>query len=152
FRCGHVGALKVHRVAFGQDTGPTDIDQNSPRLGRGFYDSDDLADVIGALGSCIDKACDAIFETKCGTIISSTGMGVNVNQSWDYKLVSSIVCFGGMADDIGLNSGNSAPGDRHIANTVNLARRIDTPAAFDDDVIFSTRSPEYIRNMCTRQN
>ncbi len=55
-RGADVGAVEVHRVAFRQNAGAPDVDQNAARLRRRFGDRNGFADAIRALRSRIDQS------------------------------------------------------------------------------------------------
>ena len=61
--CSDIGALDIHRVAFGKDTGTTDVDQNAARLARGLRYGNRVTDAVGTLRTRIDETGDTVGKT-----------------------------------------------------------------------------------------
>ena len=79
-RRADVGPRNVHRVAFGQDAGATDVDQHAAPLRRRLRDGNRVADVIGPLRSRVDPPGHAIRKAQPRTLCGSSGVRVDVDQ------------------------------------------------------------------------
>ena len=138
-RRADVGASKVHRVAFGQDAGAPDVDQNAALLGRRLGDGNRVADVIGPLRSRVDPTRDAIREAKPRPACGSGGVGVDVDQPRDDELAACIDGFRGGGRDVGLDRRDAVSRDRHVADRVEPRRGIDDAAPLDDQIVIRRR-------------
>ena len=67
-RRADIGAVDVHRVAFGQDAGAPDVDQHAALLRRRLRDGNRVADVIRPLRSRVDQPGHAVREAQPRTL------------------------------------------------------------------------------------
>jgi len=123
-----VGALEVHRVAFGQDAGASDVDQHAALLRRRSRDANRLADAIGPLRSRIDPPSYTVLQHEAGSLGGARGM-----------------CVGCVARDCGFNRDDAPSRDGHVADRIEPDRGVDDAPALDDQVVFCCKRS---RNAC----
>ena len=68
-------------------------------------------------------------------------MGMDVDQARDDELAARIDGVGGVSRDVGLDGGDAASRDRHVADRVEPDGRIDDAPAPDDQVIPRPAAP-----------
>ena len=119
----------------GDDAGARDVHQGAADLRRCPRDGGDLIDVVGAARAGIDPAGHAVLQEQRRPFLAAAGMGVDVDQARGDDLAARIDRFGGVARDVGLDRGDLAAGDRHVADRIEPDRGIDDAPALDDQII-----------------
>src|SRR5205807_9825854 len=95
-----------------------DVDQNAARLRGRLRDGNRFADMIGSLRSRIDEPGHAVCEAECWSVLDTSGVSMDIDQTRHDELAAGIDYFRGIACDIGLDRGDSAAGDRHVADRI----------------------------------
>ena len=94
----------------------------------------------------IDEPGDAVGQAQRRAVGGARHMGVDVDQAGHHQLAAHVHCFGGAGRDIWFHRGDTAIGDGHVADRVQLARRIDDASALEDQIVFAFFCSERARH------
>ncbi len=130
-----VRALQVHGVAVLLDPRTTDVDQQSAELRRGARNRERLVDAVGALGAGVEPCRDAVGEHHSRPIAGAGRVRMNVDQPRHDELAARIDRRGCRACNAGFHRRDPPRCDRHVADAVEMQRRIDHATALDHEVV-----------------
>ncbi len=130
-----VGEAQIHRVAVGQDTRPSDVEEHTGWLWGGSRDGSDLADLVGARRSAVDPSGHAARERHQGALVVSSVVGVHVQQARYDDLARGIDDLRTSGGDLWPDRRDPAGCDGDVGQAIQVQRGIDDAAAPHDQVV-----------------
>ncbi|MGH6740577.1 MAG: hypothetical protein ACREDY_16385 [Bradyrhizobium sp.] len=99
--------------------------------------------MIGSLRSRVNPAGHAILQYQPGAIGGARRMRMNIEEAGDDQFAARVERVGCVACDVGLDSGDAASRDCHIAYRIETDGWVDHASALDDQVVLRRESSRH---------